>query len=95
MGFSISLKAQNNLAKPLFLNSFSNKFSQVNSSVFLSSYEKESNNISMFLPSIKHTAFFCIMEDRVYSKLNVWIKLRAGSDEIYRAMIARPANRFN
>jgi hypothetical protein len=44
----------------------------------------------MFLPSIKHTAFFCVMEDRVYSKLNVWIKLRAGSDEIYRKMIATP-----
>ena len=44
----------------------------------------------MFLPSIKHTAFFCVMEDKVYSKLNVWIKLRAGSDEIYRKMIATP-----
>jgi hypothetical protein len=44
----------------------------------------------MFLPSIKHTAFFCVMEDKVYGKLNVWIKLRAGSDEIYRKMIATP-----
>jgi len=90
MGFSISLKAQNNLAKPLFLNSFSNKLSLVNSPAFLLSSEKERNNISMFLPSIKHTAFFCLMEDKVYSKLNVWIKLRAGSDEIYRKMIATP-----
>ncbi|HTA61091.1 MAG TPA: hypothetical protein VK835_01490 [Bacteroidia bacterium] len=81
MGFSISLKAQSNLAKPLFL--------KTNSSSFLSLPEKE-NNISMFLPSIKHTAFFCVMEDKVYSKLNVWIKLRAGSDEIYRKMIATP-----
>jgi hypothetical protein len=89
MGFSISLKSQNNLAKPLFLYSFNNKLSQANSSSFLLSSEKE-NNISMFLPSIKHTAFFCVMEDKVYSKLNVWIKLRAGSDEIYRKMIATP-----
>jgi len=74
----------------LFLYSFSNKLSQVNSPAFLLSSEKERNNISMFLPSIKHTAFFCVMEDKVYSKLNVWIKLRAGSDEIYRKMIATP-----
>lgn len=89
MAFSISLKSQNNLVKPLFLNSFSNKFSQVNSSPFLCLPQKE-NNISLFLPSIKHTAFFCVMENNVYSKLNVWIKLRAGSDEIYRKMIATP-----
>ena len=82
MSFSISLKAQSNLVKPLFL--------KTNSSAFLSSYEKENSNISIFLPSIKHTAFFCVMEDKVYSKLNVWIKLRAGSDDIYRKMIATP-----
>jgi hypothetical protein len=81
MGFSVSLKAQSNLAKPLFL--------KTNSSSFLVLPEKE-NSISMFLPSIKHTAFFCVMEDKVYNKLNVWIKLRAGSDEIYRKMIATP-----
>lgn len=78
------------MAKPLFLNSFNNKLSQANSSAFLVSPKKEDNSISMFLPSIKHTAFFCVMEDKVYSKLNVWIKLRAGSDEIYRKMIATP-----
>ncbi len=44
----------------------------------------------MILPSIKHTAFFCVMEDKVYGKLNVWIKLRAGSDESYRKMITIP-----
>ena len=44
----------------------------------------------MVLPSLKHTAFFCVMEDKVYSKLNIWIKLRAGSDEIYRKIIATP-----
>jgi hypothetical protein len=87
MGFSISLKAQSNLAKPFFLNSFTIK---ANSPAFLSSYEKENSNISIFLPSIKHTAFFCVMEDKVYGKLNVWIKLRTGSDEIYRKMIATP-----
>ena len=90
IGISISVKTQNKLSKPLFLNSFSNQFSHVNPSPFLFSAEKENNTISMFLPSIKHTAFFCVMEDKVYSKLNVWIKLRAGSDEIYRKMIATP-----
>lgn len=54
------------------------------------SAEKENNHIKMMLPSIKHTAFFCLMEDKVYSKLNIWVKLRAGSDEIYRKMIAMP-----
>ena len=90
MGFSTSLKSQNSLTKPLFLNSFSNKFSHANSSSNLFSNTKENNNINMTLPSIKHTAFFCVMEDKVYSKLNVWIKLRAGSDEIYCKMIATP-----
>jgi hypothetical protein len=90
LGFSISLKAQSNLAKPLFLHSFSNTLFITNLSPFLASHEKENSNISIFLPSIKHTAFFCVMEDKVYGKLNVWIKLRAGSDEIYRKMIATP-----
>ena len=84
MIFSILLTAQSHLSKPLFLYSSSNKFSQVN----LFSNSKDNNNeISMFLPSIKHAAFFCVMEDKVHDKLNVWIKLRAGTDEIYRKMI--------
>lgn len=81
MGFCIALKAQNNLAKPLFAKS--------NPPLFLALKQQE-KNICMFLPSIKHTAFFCVMEDKVYSKLNIWIKLRAGSDEIYRKQIATP-----
>jgi len=90
IGFSIYLKSQSNLPKPLFLNSFGTKFSQVHLSPLLFSTEKENNNISIILPPVKHTAFFCVMEDKVYSKLNVWIKLRAGSDEIYRKMIETP-----
>ena len=90
MGFSVLLKSQSNLTKPLFLSSFNHRFSSINSSLFLFSTEKENNNISMVLPSLKHTAFFCVMEDKVFSKLNVWVKLRAGSDEIYRKMIATP-----
>jgi|GEM_PF-2127042 len=90
-GFSVSLCAQTILSKPTFLTAFSNKFSQINSSKSLFPVAgKENNAISMVLPSLKHTAFFCVMEDKVYSKLNIWIKLRAGSDEIYRKIIATP-----
>jgi hypothetical protein len=89
MSLFTSLKSQSIFTKSVFLNSFSNKLSHTNTSSYLFSTEKGSN-ISMILPSIKHTAFFCVMEDKVYSKLNVWIKLRAGSDEIYRKMIATP-----
>lgn len=39
---------------------------------------------------LRHEAFFCKMEDKVYSRLNIWIKLRAGNDEQYRKMIAIP-----
>jgi hypothetical protein len=30
------------------------------------------------------------MEDKVYSKLNIWVTLRAGNDDIYRKLIATP-----
>lgn len=82
----VSLKSQSNITEPLF---FHKKFHPVTSSSLLGSLTKE-NNISMFLPSMKHTAFFCVLEDKVYSRLNIWIKFRAGSDEIYRKMIATP-----
>lgn len=39
---------------------------------------------------VKHEAFFCKLEDRMYSKINIWVKFRAGSDEIYRQQIATP-----
>lgn len=47
-----------------------------------------SNPITLKVGPEKHVAFFCKMEDKLYSKLNVWIKFRAGSDDIYRSMIA-------
>lgn len=32
--------------------------------------------------------FFCRMEDRMWNYFGVWIKFRAGSDEIYRKQIS-------
>ena len=90
MGLSVSLKSQSNLAKPLFLYSGTNKPFTIDQPAFLLSSVKEKNDIQMMLSPLTHVAFFCKMEDRVYNKLNVWIKLRAGSDEIYRKMIATP-----
>ncbi len=78
MGCYIPLKAQHTIVPPLSLNSFNNN------SI------KETNSIHMIISPIKHEAFFCKMEDKVYSKLNVWITLRAGNDDIYRKLIATP-----
>jgi len=85
MGLYVPLKAQRNVIKPPFLTSFNNK-------PFLSLYNpvKEKNDIHLVVSPIKHEAFFCKMEDRVYSKLNIWITLRAGNDDIYRKLIATP-----
>ena len=84
-GLSVSLKAQHNIAKPLFLHSFDNKpFLDFSNTV------KEKNDINIIITPIKHEAFFCKMEDKVYSKLNIWITLRAGNDDIYRKLIAAP-----
>ena len=38
---------------------------------------------------------FCAMEDKLYKRLNVWIKLRTGSDEYYRTLIALPRETKN
>lgn len=38
---------------------------------------------------IKHEAFFCKMEDKLHERLNIWVKFRAGNDEIYRKMITK------
>ena len=50
---------------------------------------------SLKLQPITHRAFFCRMEDKVYARLNVWVKLRAGNDEIYRNMTGGPFERMN
>ena len=55
--------------------------------ISLLSSKANSNAIILKVEPEKHVAFFCKMEDKLYSKLNVWIKFRAGSDEIYRRMI--------
>lgn len=47
-------------------------------------------NTFLRIEPFKHTAFFCRMEDKLHARFNVWIKLRAGSDEIYRKMIVNP-----
>ena len=90
MSLSSSLKSQNNLAKPLFLSAINTKLFTANQPAFFLSSVNEQRDIHMMLSPLTHVAFFCKMEDKVYTKLNVWIKLRAGSDEIYRKMIATP-----
>ena len=84
-GLFVSLKAQHTIVPPLFLNSFNNK-----PFLPLSKPVKEKNDIHIVISPIKHEAFFCKMEDKVYSKLNIWITLRAGNDDIYRKLIAAP-----
>ena len=51
---------------------------------------KENNTVNLSLSLLKHEAFFCKMEDRVHNKLNIWITLRAGNDDIYRKLIESP-----
>ena len=49
------------------------------------------NQILFFqLASSSKQPMFCRMEDKLHSRLNVWIKLRTGSDEYYRTLIALP-----
>jgi hypothetical protein len=51
--------------------------------------------VNLKIQPFKHEAFFCRMEDKLHARFNVWLTLRAGSDESYRQMIANPANRFD
>ncbi len=77
MGYYVPLKAQYTILLP-------NSFLSLKNSV------KEKNGIHIVITPIKHEAFFCKMEDMVYSKLNIWITLRAGNDDIYRKLIVTP-----
>jgi len=52
-------------------------------------------SINLKIKPFIHEAFFCKMEDKLHARLNVWVKLRAGNDEMYRMMIAEPNNPFN
>lgn len=58
--------------------------------LFYSYTPTSQNKIDLKAAPVRHEAFFCLMEDKLYKKLNFWIKFRAGSDEIYRGMIAKP-----
>jgi hypothetical protein len=82
LGFFAPLKSQNKL----FFNTsfYTNPFP-----LFLSSV-KEKSNIQMVISPIRHEAFFCKMEDKIYGKLNIWITIRAGNDDIYRKLITTP-----
>jgi hypothetical protein len=51
--------------------------------------------IHLNVQPLRHTAIFCLMEDKLYTRFNIWIKLRAGNDEIYRKQIAQPFERMN
>lgn len=42
--------------------------------------------IPIFERSVHYTAFFCKMENKLHNKFNVWIKLRAGSDDEYQRL---------
>jgi hypothetical protein len=52
--------------------------------------KSDSFNQGSFIPFMKtpvhYTAFFCKLENRVYNHFNVWLKFRAGNDELYRKM---------
>ena len=54
---------------------FLNYFSQPNSSQFITKC------------NIPKGSVFCRMEDKLYKRFSVWIKIRAGSDDEYRKMI--------
>jgi hypothetical protein len=85
VGCYVPLKAQCTIAAPFLLNSFN-----TSSPLSLKNPIKERNNIHLVISPLKHEAFFCKMEDKVYSKLNIWVTLRAGNDDIYRKLIATP-----
>jgi hypothetical protein len=46
--------------------------------------------VNLKIQPFTHEAFFCRMEDKLHARFNVWLTLRAGSDESYRKMIANP-----
>jgi hypothetical protein len=48
-----------------------------------------SNKTPLFVKyELPKGAVFCRMEEKLWHKFNVWIKLRAGSDEMYRQLIS-------
>ena len=58
----------------------------LNSNLFMhkSSSEMSCNSVTSFNNSVKYTAFFCKLETKLHRHLNVWVKMRAGSDAVYR-----------
>jgi hypothetical protein len=44
-------------------------------------------NSTKFTANLSHVAFFCKLEDKIFSELNLWIKFRAGTDDVYNKLI--------
>ncbi len=40
----------------------------------------------------QHLPFFCNMEDKFRNRFHVYLKLRAGNDDVYEKMITKPHN---
>lgn len=57
------------------------------------------NTFNRFTPSLaiklnaqQQLPFFCNMEDKFRNRFHVYLKLRAGNDEVYEKMITNPHN---
>lgn len=90
MGSYVPAKAQSNFNKGLFLNHANSIGVHAKSAFLFNNPVKENKDIHLKISPLRHEAFFCRMEDKVHNKLNIWIKLRAGNDELYRKLIAAP-----
>ena len=44
------------------------------------------NTITPINNAVKYEAFFCKLETRLHQHFNIWIKMRAGGDDMYRKM---------
>ncbi len=55
---------------------------------FMMASKPSSLNNPLFIKhELPQGAIFCRMEEQLWHKFNVWIKIRAGSDEMYRKLI--------
>ncbi|MGZ3942103.1 MAG: hypothetical protein ACXVOH_08505 [Bacteroidia bacterium] len=74
-------------------NAQTNSFFQSGGSSYLFSCKTNllpEQKITLRVQPLKHEAFFCKMEDKLHNRFNVWLTLRAGSDESYRKLISKP-----
>ncbi len=44
------------------------------------------NTVTPINNAVKYEAFFCKLETRLHQHFNIWIKMRAGGDDMYRKM---------